>query len=128
MAWPRRPRNHNAPDAPPGQRTHKPAITPSDALVVIDMQRDFVPKSVSNTDGGRFGVPEGDHIVPACEQLIQHFVQQGAYVVHSHGHGGAPKKCMVPTRAEAERIRQEWLAAEHCTTYTGSSKASCSQR
>ena len=29
---------------------------PDDALVVIDMQRDFVPRSAFNPDGGRFGV------------------------------------------------------------------------
>ena len=38
-------------------------ITADDALLVIDMQRDFVPKSSSNPDGGRFGAPEGDHII-----------------------------------------------------------------
>ena len=55
-----------------GEPSHVGAIGPSDALLVIDMQRDFVPKSGSNTDGGRFGVPEGDHIAPLCEQLIKH--------------------------------------------------------
>ena len=39
-------------------------ITSTDALLVIDMQRDFVPKSAANADGGRFGVAEGDHIAP----------------------------------------------------------------
>ena len=29
-------------------------ITPNDALLVIDMQGDFVPKSASNRDGGRY--------------------------------------------------------------------------
>ena len=55
-----------------GEPSNVGAIGPSDALLVIDMQRDFVPKSGSNTDGGRFGVPEGDHIAPLCEQLIKH--------------------------------------------------------
>ena len=31
-------------------------ITKDDALVIIDMQRDFVPLSINNPDGGRFGV------------------------------------------------------------------------
>ena len=48
------------------------AITPRDALLVIDMQRDFAPKSATNPDGGRFGVAEGEHIVPCIEQLIHH--------------------------------------------------------
>jgi len=56
-------------------------ITASDALLVIDMQRDFVPKSATNATGGRFGVPEGEHIVPPIEQLIAHFVKCGGYVV-----------------------------------------------
>ena len=47
-------------------------ITSEDALLIIDMQRDFVPKSSLNADGGRFGVAEGDHLIPLCEQLIQH--------------------------------------------------------
>ena len=47
-------------------------ITEDDALLIIDMQRDFVPKSSLNADGGRFGVAEGDHLIPLCEQLIQH--------------------------------------------------------
>jgi hypothetical protein len=47
-------------------------ITPKDALLVIDMQADFVPKSHTNKTGGRFGVPEGDHIVPSCTDLIRH--------------------------------------------------------
>ena len=50
-------------------------ITPTDALLIIDMQRDFVPKSSTNTDGGRFGVAEGDHLIPLCEQLI-HYVRR----------------------------------------------------
>lgn len=59
-----------------GDGLGKPAdigeITSDDALLVIDMQRDFVPKSSTNSDGGRFGVAEGDHIIPLCEQLIEH--------------------------------------------------------
>jgi len=67
-------------------------ITEDDALLVIDMQCDFVPQhSVDNPDGGRFGVAEGDHIVLACVQLIEHFVAKGGYVAatrdyHPHDH------------------------------------------
>ena len=56
-------------------------ITSTDALLVIDMQRDFVPKSAANADGGRFGVAEGDHIAPGCEQLIKHFAKCGGHVI-----------------------------------------------
>jgi hypothetical protein len=34
------------------------SITKNDALIVIDMQQDFVQVSKTNADGGRFGVPE----------------------------------------------------------------------
>ena len=56
-------------------------ISETDALLVIDMQRDFVPKSASNMDGGRFGVAEGDHVDPLCCQLIKHFAKCGGHVV-----------------------------------------------
>ena len=46
------------------------AITKDDALVVIDMQRDFVPASINNPDGGRFGVAEGlDVVAPICSMI-----------------------------------------------------------
>jgi len=67
-------------------------ITKDDALLVIDMQRDFVPHHhVDNPQGGRFGVAEGDHIILACVQLIDHFVAKGAFVAatrdyHPHDH------------------------------------------
>ena len=66
-------------------------IGPGDALLVIDMQNDFVPVSGDNPHGGRFGVPEGDHIVPIIRNLIEHFVERGATVCasrdyHPHDH------------------------------------------
>ena len=76
----------------PGEPTMvEGGITADDALLVIDMQRDFVPKSSSNPDGGRFGAPEGDHIILPCVQLIEHFVKCGAMVAatrdyHPHDH------------------------------------------
>mgnify|MGYP001263972251 CR=1 FL=1 len=49
--------------AVPAPRASAVEPPPSDdALLVIDMQRDFVPKSSENLDGVRFGVPEGDHV------------------------------------------------------------------
>jgi len=67
-------------------------IGKGDALVVIDMQADFVPRdSSSNPDGGRFGVPEGDLIVHPICQLITLANASGATVVatrdyHPHDH------------------------------------------
>ena len=80
-----------------GEPTAVGEIGPGDALLVIDMQRDFVPKSSSNNpDGGRFGVAEGDHIVPFCEQLISHFVQKGAYVMATRDYHPCDHASFVP--------------------------------
>ena len=54
---------------------------PDDALIIIDMQKDFVPCTKTNEDGGRFGVPEGDLIVSVINQLIGSAVAAGATVV-----------------------------------------------
>jgi nicotinamidase/pyrazinamidase len=37
-----------------------------DALIVVDVQNDFVP-------GGALAVPEGDRVVPICNRLMEHF-------------------------------------------------------
>ena len=55
-------------------------LGPNDALVVIDMQRDFAPESPSNPGGGALGAPEGENIVPAIESLVEKFVAAGATV------------------------------------------------
>jgi nicotinamidase/pyrazinamidase len=44
------------------------AIDGQDALLVIDMQKDFLP-------GGALGVPEGDAIVPIINRLVGAFTQ-----------------------------------------------------
>jgi hypothetical protein len=71
----------------------KPApMGPDDALIVIDMQRDFVPGDpLTNPSGGRFGVAEGDHICPEIVQLIDAAASAGATVgatrdYHPHDH------------------------------------------
>eukprot|EP00961_Rhodomonas_salina_P032265 435128-Rhodomonas_salina.1 len=43
-----------------------------DALIVVDMQHDFVLKSDDNPDGGRFGVPEGETIATPICNLIRY--------------------------------------------------------
>ena len=45
-------------------------ITADDALLVIDMQQDFCPVSPTNPNGGRFGVPEGENIVPLTHPFV----------------------------------------------------------
>ena len=88
-----------------------PSVGPGDALLVIDMQNDFCPKDpIGNPDGGRFGVAEGDHIVPAITKLIDHFVDAGATVCatrdyHPHDHccftsvgGPFPAHCVQGSR------------------------------
>ncbi|MCS7262111.1 MAG: nicotinamidase [Aquificaceae bacterium] len=48
----------------------KVRLSPQDALVVVDMQRDFMP-------GGALPVKEGDTIVPRLNQYIQLFSRKG---------------------------------------------------
>ncbi len=45
-------------------------LTVKDALIVVDMQRDFMP-------GGALPVPEGDKIVPRLNQYIKLFFEKG---------------------------------------------------
>ncbi len=45
-------------------------LTDKDALIVVDMQRDFMP-------GGALPVPEGDKIVPRLNQYIRLFFERG---------------------------------------------------
>ena len=57
-------------------------LGPDDALVVIDMQADFLPHDAAlNPHGGRFGVPEGDHLVGTIVRLIDAATDAGATVV-----------------------------------------------
>lgn len=43
---------------------------PGDALIVVDVQRDFLP-------GGALAVAEGDQVVPVLNRYIAHFEQAG---------------------------------------------------
>eukprot|EP01060_Flectonema_neradi_P006552 TRINITY_DN1443_c0_g1_i1.p1 TRINITY_DN1443_c0_g1~~TRINITY_DN1443_c0_g1_i1.p1 ORF type:complete len:302 (+),score=52.78 TRINITY_DN1443_c0_g1_i1:63-968(+) len=49
-------------------------ISENDALVVVDMQNDFLPN-------GRFGVEEGDQIIPLIIELINVFLEKGGVIV-----------------------------------------------
>jgi nicotinamidase/pyrazinamidase len=44
-------------------------LTAGDALVVVDVQNDFLP-------GGRLAVPQGDEVMPVLNQYIAAFVQK----------------------------------------------------
>ena len=62
-----------------------------DALLVIDMQNDFVERSAANPRGGRFAVPEAECMVPMVVSLIDAAVDAGATIVatrdyHPHDH------------------------------------------
>ncbi|MDE2204390.1 MAG: isochorismatase family protein, partial [Burkholderiaceae bacterium] len=41
-------------------------LTPTDCLLIIDVQNDFLP-------GGALAVPDGDQIIPVVNQLAQAF-------------------------------------------------------
>eukprot|EP00929_Paragymnodinium_shiwhaense_P051704 TRINITY_DN25976_c0_g1_i1.p1 TRINITY_DN25976_c0_g1~~TRINITY_DN25976_c0_g1_i1.p1 ORF type:complete len:652 (+),score=127.54 TRINITY_DN25976_c0_g1_i1:90-2045(+) len=56
-------------------------IGPLDALLVIDMQNDFIPQDDLNKKGGAFGVQEGAVISPLVCQLMEYFAQKGGAVV-----------------------------------------------
>lgn len=59
-------------------------LTQNSALLVVDMQYDFLP-------GGKLAVEEGDQIIPGINQCISEFFHAGALVVltqdwHPRGH------------------------------------------
>jgi len=51
-------------------------IRPGDALIVVDVQQDFLP-------GGALGVPGGDEVVPALNRAITLFERAGRPVYYS---------------------------------------------
>uniref|UniRef100_A0A7S1SC43 nicotinamidase n=1 Tax=Alexandrium catenella TaxID=2925 RepID=A0A7S1SC43_ALECA len=57
------------------------SISSKDALIVVDMQNDFLPIDDDNPMGGAFGVAEGGHIAGLIVQLMEHFAAAGATVV-----------------------------------------------
>ena len=78
------------------------ALQPNSALLVVDMQRDFMP-------GGALGVPEGDSIIPKVNAYIGQFAMAGAPIlatrdwhppetVHFQAQGGLwPPHCVQGT-------------------------------
>ncbi len=63
-----------------------PRLQPGDALVIVDVQNDFLP-------GGRLAVPEGDAVVPPLNAWIRQFQQAGLPVVAT----------------------RDWHPADHCS-------------
>ena len=60
------------------------ALTPADALIVVDLQNDFLP-------GGSLGVPQGDDVVAPIQQLIDLYQTHGLPIIasrdwHPEGH------------------------------------------
>ena len=53
-----------------------PELRPSDALLIVDVQRDFCP-------GGALAVPDGDAVVPVLNQWIDAAKDAGAVVFAS---------------------------------------------
>jgi nicotinamidase-related amidase len=76
---------------------------PGDALIVVDVQNDFLP-------GGALGVPDGNAVVPVLNRYIQCFEEQGLPIVatrdwHPSNHisfaergGPWPPHCVAQTR------------------------------
>lgn len=76
---------------------------PGDALIVVDVQNDFLP-------GGALGVPDGNAVVPVLNRYIQCFEEQGLPIVatrdwHPPNHisfvergGPWPPHCVAQTR------------------------------
>jgi nicotinamidase/pyrazinamidase len=46
------------------------SLTPADALIIVDLQNDFLP-------GGSLGVPQGDEVVAPIQQLIDLYQAHG---------------------------------------------------
>jgi len=56
-------------------------IGPQDALIVVDMQNDFIPTDDINPAGGAFAVAEGGNIAGLIVRLMERFAASGASVV-----------------------------------------------
>ncbi len=98
---------------------------PGDALIVVDVQRDFLP-------GGALGVPEGDAVVPVINRCVARFQAAGLPVVasrdwHPQGHcsfaeqgGPWPPHCVAGTPgaelADALELPADCLLVSKATT------------
>jgi hypothetical protein len=86
-------------------------LTPFDALIVVDVQRDFMP-------GGALPVPEGDKVVAPLNQYIERFSKANLPVFFTRdwhpkdhisfkGHGGIwPPHCVQGNNSERSFKRE----------------------
>ena len=82
------------------------SLTPADALIIVDLQNDFLP-------GGSLGVPQGDEVVAPIQQLIDLYQAHGLPIYasrdwHPDNHcsfaargGPWPPHCVAGTRGAA---------------------------
>jgi nicotinamidase/pyrazinamidase len=87
-------------------QAHRALPAAGDALLVVDLQNDFLP-------GGRLAVPSGDAVLPAVERALQRFAALGLPVFASrdwhppdhcsfHAQGGPwPSHCVAGTPGAA---------------------------
>lgn len=61
-------------------KTDSLTVGKGDALIIVDMQNDFIPKGENNPDG-RLGAPEGDCILNLIVSLANKFYDNGGVVV-----------------------------------------------
>jgi nicotinamidase/pyrazinamidase len=90
------------------------AISPRAALLVIDVQNDFIP-------GGKLAVPEGEQIVPLINQLAGQF-KQVAIAQDWHPAGHASFASSHPGRKPYDVIQlpygEQTLWPDHCVQAT----------
>lgn len=94
------------------------ALTPADALIIVDLQNDFLP-------GGALGVPRGDEVVAPIQQLIDLYQSHGLPIYasrdwHPVGHcsftqqgGPWPVHCIAGSRGAAFTAA---IPLEQCAT------------
>lgn len=89
--------NSMLPD-PRADNNAEPAPTPGDALVIVDVQNDFLP-------GGSLAVPKGDEIILVLNRFIKYFADLGLPVV-------ATRDWHPPNHCSFQRAGGPWPA--HC--------------
>jgi len=67
----------------PTDKIIKKPMNSDDVLVVIDMQRDFMPNDVFNKNGGRFAVSESRQIVQGICNMIMCAAELKATIIAS---------------------------------------------
>ncbi len=98
------------------------ALTSDDALIIVDVQKDFLP-------GGKLAVADGDQIIPVINRCIDTFVRAGQPIVasrdwHPPGHcsfqaqgGSWPQHCVQHTEgaefsATLQLPAQTWVVSK----------------